>query len=91
MKKSKFRSEAETYFAELLQRLGTDLPSQIMCEDEHGSLCYKELADCTLKEITFLPARLDYEIGLLIDEHVLAEKLWRAIFNKKQGPPKALG
>ena len=57
MKKSKFRSGAETYFAELLQRLGTDLPSQIMCEDEHGR----------------------------------AEKLWRAIFTKNQGPRKALG
>jgi len=91
MMKSKFSPEAGTYFAELLQRLGTDLPSQIMCEDEHGSLCYKELADCTLKEIAFLPARLDYEIGLLIDEHGRAEKLWRAIFNKKQGPRKALG
>jgi len=57
MYKSKFSSEAETYFAELLQRLGTDLPSQIMCEDEHGR----------------------------------AEKLWRAIFTKKQGPRKVLG
>jgi len=57
MYKSKFSSEAETYFAELLQRLGTDLPSQIMCEDEHGR----------------------------------AEKLWRAIFTKNQGPRKVLG